>query len=368
MIQRDSYFELQHNRTLKILFFILFGSVVAGLFVIFRYYIWPFLFALMLYMALRPAYDFIMRYVKKRGIGSGIMILFLFALVLVPLFFLFMSIIEQVRQLYIIIQNAIKAGIIEDLYKSNIVQKVVIFLDIHTTDIVKKATDLVQNLSGLALSSAQAIIAYPLNFIINFFFLLLMLFFLFKDGDRLESVFYKTLPFPDDLEKNVVNRLKDVIRILLTGNLLIMILQGFVVGIGLFIVDIPIALLGGSIAAILSLIPVVGTSLVWIPAVIYLVFTESYFQALFLGIWCLGFYLLLENIVKPKVFGKRLRFHPVILFFLLLGSLRAFGLAGVFIGPLLLTLFYSLWEIFKMLKEYDRYHYDEQAGDLPPKE
>ena len=368
MIKRDSYFELQHNRTLKILFFILFGSVGAGLLVIFRYYIWPFLFALMLYMALRPAYDFIMRYVKKRGIGSGIMILFLFALVLVPLFFLIMSIVQQVRQLYIIIQNEIKAGIIEDLYKSNIVQKVVSFLDIHTTDIVKKATDLVQNLSGMALSSAQAIIAYPLNFIINFFFLLLMLFFLFKDGDKLESVFYKTLPFPDDLEKNVVSRLKDVIRILLTGNLLIMIFQGFVVGIGLFIVDIHVALLGGSIAAILSLIPVIGTSLVWIPAVIYLVFNELYFQALFLGIWCLGFYLLLENIVKPKVFGKRLKFHPVILFFLLLGSLRAFGLAGVFIGPLLLTLFYSLWEIYKMLKEYDRYQYNEQVGAEPPEE
>jgi predicted PurR-regulated permease PerM len=368
MIPKDSYLELLNNRTLKNLFLILFGLVSVGLIIVFRFYFRPFLFALILYLALRPTYDFMLKYVRKRGIGAGIMILFLFALVLVPMFFLIMNIIEQIRLLYILIQDEIKAGIIQDIYKSGIVQKTMSFLDINAADMAKKATDLVQNLSGMALSSAQAVIAYPLNFIINFFFLLLMLFFLFKDGDRLESAFYNTLPFPNDLVESVIRRLKEVIRVLLAGNLLIMILQGLVVGLGLFIVGIPVSLLGGGMAAILSLIPVVGTSLVWAPAVLYLVFTESYFQALFLGIWCLGFYLLLENIVKPKVFSKKLNFQPVVLFFLLLGSLRAFGLAGVLIGPLLLTLFYSMWEIYKTLKEYGRHHPEVQENAVIPKD
>ncbi len=351
MMPKKPYRELWHDKTLKILFLIIFGLVTAGLVVIFHFYFWPFLFALILYMALGPAYEFLLKHIKKRGIGAGIMIFFLFALVLVPMYFLIINIIKQGGLLYAIVQKEIKAGIIEDIYKSEIVQKIVSFLGINADDMVKRATDLIQYLSGAALSSAQAAITYPLNFILNFFFLLLILFFFFKDGNRLESAFYRTLPFPNDLVKSVVNRLKEVIKVLLAGNLVIMILQGTAVGIGLFIVDIPIALLGAGIAAILSLIPVIGTSLVWAPAVLYLIFTESYFQALFLGIWCLGLYLLLENIVKPKVFGKRLNFQPVILFFLLLGSLRAFGLAGVLIGPLLLTLFYSLWDIYKNLKE-----------------
>ena len=293
MIKQDSYLELQHNKTLKILFFILFGAVIAGLVIVFRFFFWPFLFALMLYMALRPVYEYILRFIKNRGLSSGIMILFLFAIFLVPLFFLILAIIDQVRELYLIIQNQIKAGIIDDIYHSAIVQKISAYLNLDTADIVGKITGMVQSASGMLLSSVQAIIAYPLNFLMNFLFLLLMLFFLFKDGNRLSAFLYKFLPFPDDMEKSVFDRLKEVTRVLLTGNLLIMILQGVAVGFGLFIVSLPVALLGGSIAAILSLIPVIGTSLVWIPAVLYLVIVGSYLKALFVGIWCLAFYLAL---------------------------------------------------------------------------
>mgnify|MGYP003731532113 CR=1 FL=1 len=115
-------------------------------------------------------------------------------------------------------------------------------------------------------------------------------------------------------------------------------------------------MLGGSLAAILSLIPVIGTSMVWLPAVIYLAAIGAYVKAMLLGGWCLGWYLALENIVKPKLFGKKLNFHPVLFFFLLLGSIQAFGLPGVFIGPILLTLYYSLWEIYKMFRIYDRFN------------
>ncbi len=353
MGKRDSYGELEHNKTLKVLFFILFGAVIGGLVFIFRYYFWPFLFAVLLYLALQPVYNFILSRVRRRGISSAILILFMVVLVLVPLFFIVVAISDQVFQLYTLIQGEIKAGMIDDIYGSRVVQDILSYLNIDKADITLKATEFVQNISGMAIASVQALIAYPLSLIIDFFFLILILFFLFKDGGGLESVFYRTMPFPEDLEEQVVRRLKEVIRVLLTGNLLIMIFQGLLVGIGLFIVGIPMAFLGGSLAAILSLIPVIGTSLVWVPAVIYLLATGSYLMALFLGIWCLAWYLLLENVVKPKVFGQKLNFHPVVLFVLLLGSIQAFGLPGVFIGPLLLTLFYSLWEIYKMLQAYE---------------
>jgi predicted PurR-regulated permease PerM len=357
MVKRDSYFELQHDRTLKILFFILFGAVIGGLFFVFRYFFWPFLFALLLYMALQPLYNYILAHVKKQGVSSAVMILFLVLVVMVPLFFIIVAIIDQLFQLYTVVQKQIAGGVIDDIYGSRIVQDILGYLNIDKSDITKKATEFVQNISGMLLSSVQAVIAYPLNLIMNFFFLLLILFFLFKDGSNLTTVFYKTMPFPDDLEEKVVGRLKEVIRVLLTGNILIMIGQGFLVGIGLFIAGVPLAFLGGSLAAILSLIPVIGTTLVWLPAVIYLLATGAYLMALFLGIWCLVWYLLLEEVVKPKVFGQKLNFHPVVFFFLLLGSIQAFGLPGVFIGPLLLTLFYSLWEIYKMLEAYDMHGY-----------
>lgn len=357
MVKRDSYFELQHNRTLKVLFFVLFGAVIAGLVYMFRFFFWPFLFAVLLYMALQPVYNAVMRRVRRGWAASGVMILFLFGMVLTPLFFLAIAVIDQVYLLYTVVQEEIKAGIIEDFYRSQIVQRALSSLNIESADIAARATDLIQNMSGTFLASAQTMIAYPLHLALDFVFLLLILFFLFKDGAGLGSQFYKTMPFPDDLEESVVSRLKEVARVLLTGNLMIMIIQGFMVGLGLFMVGVRLAFLAGSLAALLSLIPVIGTSLVWLPAVIYLAATGAYLKALFLGVWCLAWYLLLENLVKPKVFGKRLNFHPVVFFFILLGGIQAFGLPGVFIGPLLLTLFFSLWEIYKMLEAYDMHHY-----------
>jgi predicted PurR-regulated permease PerM len=353
MVKHDSYFELQHNRTMKVLFFILFGAVIAGLLLVFRYYFWDFLFAVLLYMALKPVYDFILRYVDKRGLAAGIMIFVMIALIMVPLLFVLIELVNQIYILADVVQKEIQSGTPEKIYDSEIVQGVITTLNIDTAAIASKVTDFVKNFSGTVLSSIQAVISYPISFILHFFLLLLMLFFLFKDGDRLTPVVYRTLPFPDDLEQKVIGRLKEVVRVLLTGNILIMILQGVLVGAGLLIVGIHLAFLGGSLAAILSLIPVIGTSLVWIPAVLYLVIAGSYLKALFLGIWCLAWYLLLENLVKPKIFGQKLNFHPIVFFFLLLGSIQAFGLPGVFVGPLLLTLYFSLWEIYKMLQTYD---------------
>jgi predicted PurR-regulated permease PerM len=366
MEEHDSYFELRHDRTLKVLFLLLFGAVIAGLALIFRYYFWPFLFAVILYMAVKPIHDFLLMYLKNRGLVSAVMILSMIILVLVPLFFVITAIIEQAYQLYMIVQREIQAGAIRDIYALSAVENLMAYLSIDPGDVASKIADMAERASGMFLSSAQAVIAYPLKLLVNFFFFILMLFFLFKDGGRLGSLVYRVLPFPEELESKVVNRMNEVIRVLITGNMLIMLLQGLMVGIGFRILGVPLAFLGGSVSAILSLIPVVGTCLVWGPMVIYLLIIGSYLKALILGAWCVFWYLVLENLVKPKAFGRRLNFHPVVFFFLLLGSIQAFGLPGVLLGPLLLTLFYSLWEIYKMLQERDVNLPDEESAPSVP--
>jgi predicted PurR-regulated permease PerM len=136
------------------------------------------------------------------------------------------------------------------------------------------------------------------------------------------------------------------------GNLFIMLLQGLMVGVGLFIAGLSTPLIWGTLAAMLSLIPVIGTTLIWLPASIYLYFTGNYAMAIFAAVWCFSWYMLLENLVKPKIFGDKLNFHPLLFFFLLLGSIEAFNLPGVIIGPIILSLFYSFWEIYKILDDY----------------
>ncbi|MFC1671176.1 AI-2E family transporter [Spirochaetota bacterium] len=353
MKEKNPYLAFKENRTLKILFFVIFTLIIIGLIFIFRYYLWPFLFALILYLALRPFHEKLVKLVRKRSLSSLIVIIFLFALILAPIFLLLVSLADQTFQLYTLIHKKINSGLLQDIQNTAFAKEIIDYFSINEAEIFRKVAEFSQKAALSVLTSVTSIIAFPINFLLNLFFMVLMLFFLLKDGYKIDSSFYKILPFPDDMEENIVNRLKEVIRILLAGNLLIMILQGLMLGIGFYIVGIKMPLLWGSLAAILSLIPVVGTVLIWLPAVVYLFVTNSYLSAVFILIWSPLWYLLLENLVKPKIFGKKLNFHPLVFFFLLLGSIQAFGLTGIIIGPILLTLFYSFFEVYKLLDEYD---------------
>jgi predicted PurR-regulated permease PerM len=132
-----------------------------------------------------------------------------------------------------------------------------------------------------------------------------------------------------------------------------MVLQGAMVGIGFLIFGVSVWMVGAAAAAVFSLIPGIGTSIVWVPAVAHLAYLGKNKEAVLLAVWSLFWYLFLENVVKPQVFGKKLNFHPILFFFLLIGSVMTFNLPGVIIGPVLLTIFFSLWEIYKFLDLYN---------------
>jgi predicted PurR-regulated permease PerM len=353
MEQRESYFTVSENRRLKILFLVLFLVIIVSLGYIYRYYFWPFLFAIIFYMGLKPLLDFILKYLRSRLLCSIILIILLIAVVLIPLFILLLTLANQAYDFYLFLQQSFNPLVFQQLiHKSDMAQELIGFFNISETEIMQKIVAYLQTISLTLFSNLTGLLSFSIKFAINFIFMLLMLFFLFKDGYRLEEPFYRILPFPDDIEMDVINRLRQVIKILLAGNLMIMVLQGSMVGAGFVIGGVGMPLLWGSIAAIFSLIPVIGTTFVWVPAVLYLVALGHYGNAAVVATWCLAWYLLLENLVKPVVFGEQLKFHPLIFFFLLIGSIQAFGLPGVIIGPILLTLFFTFWEMYWMIDVY----------------
>jgi len=352
MEENNSYNIFLKNKTMKSYFLVLFALIVVFLLYIFKSYLWIFLYALIFYVALRPLHELLLKYVKKRIISSSIIIFIIIALVIIPAMYLLTILSQQIYTLYGKIHLDESYNILKSIVDNNLVSSVLSFLDFDKETLGAKILESIKQMSLSILPKTTMIVSYPVNFIIKFFLMMLMLFFLFKDAYNFEGAVYRILPLPMDLEVDIVKRLKDVISLLMLGNLLIMILQGFIVGFGLFIAGIDTPLLWGVAASILSLIPVIGTSLIWIPASIYLFVTGDSGMAIFVAIWSFAWYMLLENIVKPKIFGDRLNFHPLLFFFLLLGSIHSFGLPGVIIGPIVLSLFYSFWEIYKVLDDY----------------
>ncbi|MCU0821801.1 MAG: AI-2E family transporter [Spirochaetes bacterium] len=352
--KKDSYFKILENKKLKIIFLILFSGVSLTLLYIYRFYIYPLLFASILYVALRPLCDFISKYIKPRSLSSMIIIISLITLVLIPFFIILISLADQTYELYLYIQHQYDAGVLKNfINERKVLNTVLSFFNIGRDEILSQTINYLKKTSFDIFSNLTAVFTYSIKLVINIFFMLLILFFFLKEGEKLDRVIFKILPFPADIEKNIINRLKEVIKILFAGNIMIMIAQGLIVGIVFYLFDVRMPLLWAMVTAILSLIPMIGTALVWVPVVLYFISTGEYISASVIGGCCLLGYLILENAVKPVIFGEKLNFHPLVLFFLLLGSIQAFNIPGIIIGPILLTLFFSLLEIYSIMEEYD---------------
>jgi len=363
MTDKKSYQILNKNKTMKLFFLGLFALIIVFLLYIFKYYLWVFTFSFIFYVALKPVFEKLNRKFKSRALCSTLMTLMLFFLVLTPSMLLLFSLYSQSTELYQKInrnQSEIRLsieGFFSDSknkpeWQENIAEALDYF-EVDRDQIAEKIVAFMSTKLDQVSDDIKTIISLPVVLMIKFFLMILIIFFLFKDGNKTDGAIYKILPFPDDIERDIISKLKEVIYVLVFGNLIIMIIQGTMVGLGLSICGITNPLLWGTIASVLSLIPVIGTTLIWGPAAIFLALTGNYGCAAFVSIWSFSWYMILENLVKPKAFGDKLNFHPLIFFFLLLGSIQAFGLPGVIIGPIFLSLFYSFWEIYKVLDAYD---------------
>jgi len=352
MNSNEPYSNIRDNKLLTALFLLLLGLVIAALFLIFRPYFYSFLFAIILYFPLRTVYNKVLGVFKKKALSAALVIFMLFTVIVIPASFIMSSLANQTFVLYNMLQSKINTDTLSVVHDNEELRDVLKFLNIEKSKFIEKAIDSVQQYLFGFFKNITSIISFQVSLIMNFFCMVLILFFLLKDGSALGPMVYRALPFPNELEHDVSKRLQRVINLLITGNLFIMGAQGFMLGIGLYIAGFSAPLLWGVIGSFFSLIPLIGTSIVWIPAVIYLIVIKSYFWAVFVGIWSLLWYLIFENLLKPLIFGGTLSFHPLLFFFLLLGSIHTFGMTGIIIGPIILTLFVSLWEIYKMLDLY----------------
>ena len=349
-MQKDSILAIRSDKRFRIVFLMLFGLIVFAMAFIFHYLIWSLLFALVCYVALKPIHDYMNRYIKKRWLCTLIVVSVFTILIMLPFLFLLSVLADQTAKFYALLDpRRISYELQKLIYNNEHIRDLMRYFDISRTELLSQVVGVLKKKSDILYQNITEMVTFSISFAMNFFFMILILVTFFTEGKRLGEKIYHVLPFPRDIEQNIVNRLRDVIKVLVAGNLAIMILQGFFVAMGFLIFGIKIPVLGGCLAALFSLIPVVGTAIVWVPAAIMLILKGQYLLAVLLAVWSLGWYLFLENVAKPRFFGTRLNFHPLVFFFLLIGSLGAFNLPGIIIGPILLTLFFSLWEIYSIL-------------------
>jgi predicted PurR-regulated permease PerM len=154
-------------------------------------------------------------------------------------------------------------------------------------------------------------------------------------------------PLPDHDDEKILSRLENAVNAVIKGYLFIALVQGVLVGFGFWIFHVPHAALWGVVAAIASLIPAVGTGLVSIPAIAFLFFTGDTFSAIGLLLWASILVGTIDNFLTPLVVGTKIHISPFLILFSVLGGISLLGPVGILVGPLTLSLLYTLISIYR---------------------
>lgn len=200
----------------------------------------------------------------------------------------------------------------------------------------------VRSIAGQALSFGQG----ALNVVLMIGLTLYLTFFLLRDGDRLTVRLVEAIPLRPETREDVVEKFATVIRATIKGSLVVAIVQGALGGTVFAILGIEGALLWGVTMGLFSLIPAIGTGIVWVPVALYLVATGSYASAailVFAGIFVIG---MVDNVLRPILVGRDTRMPDYVVLISTLGGLQAFGVHGFIIGPVVAALFIGTWNIF----------------------
>lgn len=185
------------------------------------------------------------------------------------------------------------------------------------------------------------------SFAVNLFVLVFVLYFMLIGGTKMEQYIYELLPFSDSNKKHVMNEINMIVRANAIGIPLLAIIQGAIATLGYYLFDAPSALLFGFLTCFATVIPIVGTILVWFPLAAYMAISGDWPHAIGLLLYCGLIVTNIDNLIRFILQKKMADTHPLITIFGVVIGLSLFGFMGVIFGPLLISIFILCVNIFK---------------------
>ncbi len=264
------------------------------------------------------------------------------AIIFIPLVLFGAQVAKEAGQLYL----AVSAGK-GTLFLNGAVRAVQSKLQLIHPDIRFDISQFLRQALGWIVGNAGIVFSSVTQLVFGFFLSMLAFYYLLKDGAKLLLILIAISPLPDKDDKEILRKLKVAVHSVILGSLLIAMIQGILVSIGFYAFGVPNGALWGAVAAIASLIPFIGTTLITLPAIVYLFVTGNIVSGFGLLIWGATAVGLIDNFLTPKLIERGIRIHPLLILFSVLGGLSFFGPVGFLLGPFILSLLFALLDIYK---------------------
>jgi predicted PurR-regulated permease PerM len=292
--------------------------------------------AIILVISVYPVYSWISAKTKNKKLSSLIVVILILLVLIIPSYIAVSVLVKQTA-------NYINSFDVEYLNKIN-AYLVNIFgpgADLHSN-----FSDFLLNIKDFIVKSAVSIAGSVADIIIGLFIMFFVIYYGFLQGSRWYCCMREVIPLNRERKDRLTKEVKEVSYAVIYGQVLIALIEGILGGIGFFLVGISNPVFWGFIMTVLAFIPLVGTGLVWIPAGIIQLVNGNILGGIFLLAFCFLLFTAIDYFLKAKIISGKGNVHPVVGLIGVFGGLKAFGILGIIIGPIIAALFIAMVEFF----------------------
>ena len=345
--------EKRHGDTLFLVFFI------CSLFLLLRLF-WTYVSAIVLALLLAsvfyPLYSRVKKVLREREILASLSVtLFILIILVIPVGWFVGTLSNEAYDFYQRSSNQVSLKKIQDIIENDPVwaqrfKKLgkMTGLTITPETVEELASSIGQKVGLFLYSQLKSIASNLLSFLIHFFLMMLTIFYLFRDGPRLKDYLVELMPIPKEQLEKVANKFQEMGGAIIVGNGMSGIIQGIFGGFGFFFFGLGSPFLWGTVITFMAFLPIVGATAVFVPATVFVLLTESPGLGVGFLIYNVCYSSIVEYLVKPRLIGKGMQMNSLLVFVGILGGLKLFGILGIIYGPLIMTVFLTLAEIYRL--------------------
>lgn len=304
-----------------------------------------------------PVHKRIAKKIKSKGVSAFIVAILIVLIFSAPLLFITQAFVKDAYVSYVIIKQQVSSSTINgDCIADTVNCKFVNWLGTFVTKSqinyyvesgLGKVTQWVMNKAN------EIVIKIPALFLQLMVFLFVV-YYALKEGKDVINKFWKMFDLKKKHSETLVKKTKEMINSTIYGTLVVAAIQGALASIGFFIFGVESPILLGVLIALAALIPIIGTAMISVPTVAFYLFTAfmaddmtKIWMGVGLAIYCIFPVALIDNLIKPKIIGDKAKVHPILVLLGILGGLAAFGIVGILLGPLIITLFVLFIDIYQ---------------------
>ncbi len=339
----------------KVFLVVLIGVLIL-LLRLFWAYISAIILALLIASAFYPLYARVKKLLKgeERG-ASMLMTIFIFLVLVIPVGGFVGTLSNEAFDFYRRSREAVSLLKIQQILEGDSIwaqriRKVgdLTGIEVNPETLEELATALGKNVGLFLSKQLRSMASNLLNFLIHFFLMMLIVYYIFRDGERLKNYISELLPFPMEQQELVVSKFREMARAVIVGNGLNGIIQGIIGGFGFFFFGLGSPFLWGTLIGFMAFLPFIGASIVYVPAFIILILQGQTGTAIGFLVYNGAYSLIMEYLFKPRMIGKGMRMNSLLVFIGILGGIKLFGILGIIYGPLIMTIFITLAELYRL--------------------